>query len=61
MTDHLAQAAGTIRGVLDDLAGLRVTASRTQQSADILDRLAAELAEAAAGLRKAARETDGAA
>jgi hypothetical protein len=61
MTDHVAQAAGTVRGVLDDLAGLRVSASRAQRSADILGRLAAELAEAVAGLRKAARETDGAA
>lgn len=51
MTDHLSQAAGTVQGVLDDLAGLRVTASRAERSADILDSLAAELAEAAAMLR----------
>ena len=61
MTDSLTQAAGTVRGVLDDLASLRVTASRAEHTADILDRLAAELKEAAVGLRKAARETDGAA
>ena len=61
MTDPLTQAAGTVQGVLDDLDGLRVNASRAGQSAAILDRLAAELAEAAVGLRKAARETDGAA
>jgi len=58
MTDSLTQAAGTVRGVLDDLAGLPVTASRANRSADILDRLAAELAEAAALLRKAAAGTD---
>jgi hypothetical protein len=52
MTDSLTQAAGTVRGVLDDLARLPVTASRAERSADILDRLAAELAEAAADLRK---------
>ena len=61
MTDPLTQAAGTVRGVLDDLTGLRVTASRAEHSADILDRLAAELGEAAALLRKAAPGGDGAA
>jgi hypothetical protein len=61
MTDLIAQAAGTVRGVLDDLTGLRVTASRAERTAAILDRLAAELAEAAALLRKAAPEDHGAA
>jgi hypothetical protein len=56
MTDPLAEAAGTARGVLDDLAGLPVTASRAEQTAGILDRLAAELKEAAASLRRAAPE-----
>jgi hypothetical protein len=56
MTDSLTQAAGTIRGVLDDLSGLPVTASRAERTAAILDRLATELAEAAALLRKAAEE-----
>jgi hypothetical protein len=51
MTDSLAQAAGTVRGVLDDLASLPVTLRKAEHSADILDRLAAELAEAAALLR----------
>jgi hypothetical protein len=51
MTDSLTQAAGTVRGVLDDLASLPVTASRAERTAPILDRLAAELAEAAALLR----------
>jgi hypothetical protein len=55
MTDSLTQAAGTVRGVLDDLTTLPVTAGRAEHSADILDRLAAELKEAAADLRKAAR------
>lgn len=58
MTDSLTQAAGTVRGVLDDLTGLRVTASRADQTAAILDRLAVELGEAAALLRKAAAGTD---
>jgi hypothetical protein len=53
MTNSLTRAAGTVRGVLDDLARLPVTASRAEQTASILDRLAAELAEAAADLRKA--------
>jgi len=61
MTDSLTRAAGTVRGVLDDLARLPVTASRAEQTASILDRLAAELAEAAADLRKAAPGSDGAA
>jgi hypothetical protein len=60
MTDPLTQAAGTVRGVLDDLASLPVTASRAERTATILDRLAAELAEAAALLRKAAPGDDGA-
>jgi hypothetical protein len=51
MTDSLSQAAGTVRGVLDDLASLPVTASRAEHSADILDRLAAELHDAATLLR----------
>jgi hypothetical protein len=51
MTDSLTEAAGTVRGVLHDLAGLPVTASRAEQTATILDSLAAELAEAAALLR----------
>jgi len=55
MTDSLTQAAGTVRGVLDDLARLPVTASKAEQTAGMLDRLAAELKEAAADLRKAAR------
>jgi hypothetical protein len=53
MTDSLSQAAGTVRGVLDDLSALPVTASRAERTAAILDRLAAELAEAAALLRRA--------
>ena len=56
MNDSLSQAAGTIRGVLDDLTALPVTASRAGDTADILDRLATELAEAAALLRKAVGE-----
>jgi hypothetical protein len=52
MTDPLTQAAGTIRGVLDDLSALRVTTSRAERTAAILDRLATELAEAAALLRR---------
>lgn len=51
MTDPLTQAAGTVRGVLDDLSGLPVTPSRAEQTAVILDRLATELGEAAALLR----------
>jgi hypothetical protein len=61
MTDSLSQAAGTVRGVLDDLSALRVTASRAEPTAAILERLAAELAEAAALLRKAAPGGGGAA
>jgi len=51
MTDSLTQAAGTVRGVLDDLSALPVTASRAERTAAILDHLAAELSEAAALLR----------
>jgi len=61
MTDSLSQAAGTVRGVLDDLSALPVTVSRAEHTAAILDRLAAELGEAAALLRKAAPGGDGAA
>ena len=58
-SDSLTRAAGTIRDVLDDLARLPVTVSRAEHSADILDRLAAELGEAAALLRKAAPGGEG--
>ncbi len=51
MTDSLTQAAGTVRGVLDDLSALPVTASWPEHTAAILDHLAAELSEAAALLR----------
>jgi hypothetical protein len=61
MTDPLTQAAGTVRGVLHDLSTLPVTASRAERSAAILGRLATELTEAAADLRKAAGRGDGAA
>jgi len=59
MTDSLSQAAGTVRGVLDDLTGLPVTASKAKNTADILDRLATELAEAAALLRSLPARTPG--
>ena len=59
MTDPLTQAAGTIRGVLDDLGGLPVTASRAERTATILDRLAAELREAAVLLRSLPARTPG--
>ena len=59
MTDSLTQAAGTVRGVLDDLTHLPVTASRVEQTAAILDRLAIELGEAAALLRSLPSRTQG--
>ena len=59
MTDSLSQAAGTVRGVLDDLSGLPVAASRAERTAAILDRLAAELAEAAVLLRSLPARTPG--
>ena len=50
-----------VQSTADDLSALRVTASRAERTATILDRLAAELAEAAALLRKAVPGGDGAA
>ena len=59
MNDSLTQAAGTVRGVLDDLTRLPITASRAGQTAAILDRLATELGEAAVLLRSLPSRTQG--
>lgn len=56
VSSHQTEAAGTIEGVVTDLKRLvtwmPVSQSQCHSAADILDRLATEITEAAALLRK---------